>query len=381
MNSILRKPLLFGVMFNVSAFATAADNESLFETFGKSIDSAMNKYFSMETIFLLIACAMLLIFAVVLYETYRSRKVKRELWTLAMARFDVQAEKLNLRLSSVAILKRIVQKSGLDDPASIMKFSHVFENSLDKYYISEKIESIANEILVQIGVLRKELGFSPLPRGISLTSTRQFCSGDKCIIRIPDNDPPIPAETCYVYDSDERHWSVTRPEWSQVPKGTWVQMSLTKPGDAEYAFRTQVLEDLKGEIFLSHTNRLVRTQQRNWLRVDADIPVMATQLDEAHIGEVLSGKIVDISGGGLGMLLSTRLQKNTVLILNFEIPGRGKITDLLVRVIRVAGPPEGISSKVVHSVSFESETDLAREKIIQYVFEIQRESLAARQSD
>ncbi|MCL2878497.1 MAG: PilZ domain-containing protein, partial [Acidobacteria bacterium] len=271
-------------------------------------------------------------------------------------------------------------KSGLQDPSSIMKFSHVFENSLDKYYEREKIESISMEMLVQISILRKELGFSPLPRGIALSSTRQVCSGDKCIVQIPESDPPMHDGICYVLDSEERQWSITRPDCPPVQAGTWVNINLTKPGDAEYTFKTQVLEDLSEELVLRHTSKLNRTQQRNWLRIDVDIPVSVTLMEEPNIGDILSGKIIDISGGGLGMTLAVKLPKNTMLLLSFELPGRDKIIDLPVKVVRVAGPLGGSSSKVVHSVSFECETDLACEKIIQYVFEKQRENLLIRQA-
>ena len=378
MNSLIKKSLFLAAMLNVTALAAA--DENVFDTFGKSIDHAMNKYFTAEIILLLIASLVVLIIAAVFFEIRRSNKIKREMQALAMAKFDVHAEKINLRLSSVAILKNIALKSGLQDPISILKFSHVFESSLEKYYESEKIESIAIEMLVQISNLRRELGFSPLPKGIALTSTRQFCSGDKCLVRIPENDPPVPDGVCYVIDSEERKWSVTRPDWPQVQAGAWVWMSLTKQGDAEYTFRTQVLEDSMGEFVLCHTSKLHRTQQRNWLRIDVDIPVKITLMDEPHVGDILSGKIIDISGGGLGMTIAAKLQKNSMLLLNFELPGRGKITDLHVKVVRVAGPRDGNLSRFVHSAAFDGETDLTREKIIQYVFEKQRENLHIRQS-
>jgi c-di-GMP-binding flagellar brake protein YcgR len=376
----MKKSLFLTAMLNVTALAAAADDENVFDTFGKSIDHAMNKYFTAQVIFLLITVTVLLIIAAVFFEVRRSNKIKREMQDLAMTKFDIQAEKLNLRLSSVAILKKIAQKSGLQDPISILKFSHVFESSLEKFYENEKIEFMAIEMLVQISNLRKELGFSPLPKGIALTSTRQFCSGDKCIVRMPDNDPPVPDGVSYVIDSEERHWSATRPDWPPVQAGAWVWMSLTKQGDAEYTFKTQVLEDARGEFVLCHTSKMNRTQQRNWLRIDVDIPVKITLMEEPHAGDTLSGKIIDISGGGLGMTIAAKLQKNSMLLLNFELPGRGKITDLPVKVVRVAGPRDGNLSRFIHSATFDGETDLTREKIIQFVFEKQRENIQIKQS-
>jgi c-di-GMP-binding flagellar brake protein YcgR len=374
MNSILKKILLFVAMLNVTAFATAADDENVLETFGQSISRALNRY-SLETIYLLIAGTLLLIVFAVFYELNRSNKIKREIWALAMAKFDFHADKLNLRLGSATILKRIVLKTGLQEPSSILKFSHVFEDTLEKYYEIEKIESISNETLMQISALRKALGFSPLPRGIALSSTRQFCSGDECLVQIPETDPPTHKGMCRVLDSDERRWFIVRPEGPPVEAGTWVRMSLTRQGDAEYAFRTQVLGDSDEELTLSHTSKMDRTQQRNWLRVNVNIPVKATLMEETRMGDVVPGKIIDISGGGLGMTLPVKLSDNSTLLLNFELPGQGKIVDLLVKVVRVTGPFSESSPKILHSVAFAGGADLPHDKIIQYVCEKQREDI------
>jgi len=372
---ILQKILLLIAMLNITANTSAADGENLYKTFEISIGSALSKYFTLEVIFFMIAGTLLLVIAAVFYETHRSKKIKQELHALAMAKFDFHAEKLNLRLSSAAILKKIIQKSRLQDPSSILQFSHVFENSLEKYYEKEKIASISKDILAQISVLRKALGFSSLPRGIALSSTRQFCGGDECTIQIPENETQITSGTCQVLDSDELQWSVSRPDGMQVQDGTWVSMSFTRQGDAEYTFRTQVLRDLGDELVLSHTNELTRTQQRNWLRVNVNISVKATIMEESRIGDILSGRIADVSGGGMGIVLPTQLPNNSMLLLNFELPRQGSIVDLLVKVVRVAGLSAENPSKIMHSVAFAGGNNLPHEKIIQFVFEKQREDI------
>jgi len=380
MNSVLKKILFSVAMFSAADIAVATENIATVEQLSQSIDYAMNKYFSTQVILLLSATVLLLIIAMIFYESYRVNKIKHALRAVAMAKFDFQAEKINLRLSNAAILKRIVQKTELQDPSSIMKFSRVFEDSLEKYYEIEKIESMSNEMLTQIGSLRKELGFSPLPRGIALSSTRQFNSGDKCVIEILENGRANRNGLCWVINSDERQWSISRPEGFQVESGTMIRMSMTRHGDAEYAFMAQVRVDLEEELILYHTNKLNRTQQRNWLRVDVNLPVNATMMEESHIGDIVSGKIVDISGGGLRMTLSDRLPKGSMLLLNFVLPGQGQIVDLLVNVVRVADPLDGNPLKIVHSVAFADKVDLGHEKIMKYVFEKQRETISIRQS-
>lgn len=376
MKSALQKFLFPAVILNTTALAMA--QEGNIETFGSSINRAMNKYFTAEVIASILVVLMLAIAGAIYFEIRRSNKIKRELAELAMARFDLQAEKLNLRLTNVTILKAIAGKCELQDPSSILKFPQVFESAIEKYYQSVKIESIPNDTLVKISALRKTLGYMPLPKGVELTSTRQFSSGDECMIQFPEIDSQTYNGMCLVLDSGERQWSITRPEVPHISGGTWVQMSVARQGDAEYAFKTQVLKDSQEKLVLSHTNELTRTQQRNWMRVNVNVPVMATLMEETNTNAILSGRIIDISGGGLCITLPAELPKDSMILVTFKLPGYGQITDLLGRVVRVAGAFDGDPSRIVHSVAFAGEIDLLHEKIIQYVFEKQRESLSGK---
>ena len=353
-------------MLNTAALAQA-DSVTNYELFAESIKRAVNKNFPLQTIFIFATVLILLIIAIVIYEIYRSNKIKQELLALAWKKFDYNVMLLKLSESSVVILKEIALESGLQDPDSMIKSPHVFESSLETYYKNMKIESIPNEKLKEIRNLRKKLHFLPLSREIAFTSTRQFDSGEKCIVQIPDSGPATHKGMCIVLSSNERQWLMARPDGPQVPVGTWVRINLTRAGDAEYAFRAQVSRDLNGELALSHVNQLNRTQQRNWVRIDVSIPVEITQIENGNVGDIFMGKIVDMSGGGFGMTLPIKLSNGSNLMLSFDIPGHGHIDNLLVKVVRIAG--------AVHSVAFEGTANVhsIQEQIIQYIFEKQRQ--------
>jgi len=356
--------LFFIAMLNTAALAQA-DSVTNYELFAESIKRSVNKDFPLQTILIFVAVLILLIITVVIYEIYRSSKIKQELLTLAWKKFDYNVMLLKLSGSSVAILKEIALESGLQDPDSMIKSPLVFEKSLETYYKNRKIESMPSEKLKEIRDLRRKLHFLPLSREIAFTSTRQFDSGEKCIVQIPDSGPATHKGMCIVLSSNELQWFMARPEGPQVPVGTWVRMNLTRPGDAEYAFKAQVLRDLNGEITLSHVNQLNRTQQRNWVRIDVSVPVEVTQIENGNVGDIFMGKIIDMSGGGFGMTLPIKLPTGSNLLLSFDIPGHGHIDNLLVKVVR--------SSGAVHSVAFEGAVHSVQEQIIQYIFEKQRQ--------
>jgi hypothetical protein len=351
-------------MLNTVALAQA-DSVTNYELFSESIKRSVDKEFPLQTILIFVVALALLVVMIVIYEIYRSNKIKQELLALAWKKFDYNVTLLKLIESSVVILKDIALESSLQDPDSMIKSPHVFEKSLETYYKNRKIESMPSEKLREIRDLRRKLHFLPLSREIAFTSTRQFDSGEKCIVQIPDSGPATHKGMCVVLSSDERQWFMARPEGPQVPAGTWVRINLTRPGDAEYAFRAQILRDLNGELALSHVNQLNRTQQRNWVRIDVSVPVEVTQIENGNVGDIFMGKIVDMSGGGFGMTLPIKLPTGSNLLLSFDIPGHGHIDNLLVKVVRVAG--------AVHSVAFEGAVHSVQEQIIQYIFEKQRQ--------
>jgi c-di-GMP-binding flagellar brake protein YcgR len=344
------------------------------------MSEALDKNFTVEAVLLCIFGAVLLVGLIVAYEIYRSRKTKQMLLSIAWKKFSEHVSNLKLSNDNIALLRRITDKVNLQDPYSIVKSPHIFESSIDIFYAEEKINSMPSETLAKIRDLRKSLGFLPLSREIAYTSTRQFAAGDRCATQIPDSGPPSHKGLCLIVSVGERDWSIERPEGPSVAPGTWVRMELTRGGDAEYSFKAQVLSDSKGALVLSHTNKLKRTQQRNWVRVDASIPVDVIKVENDQIGDMFPGQIIDMSGGGFGMALPIKLMNGTTLILDFELPGHGQISNLMVKVVRVAGNFKGDVSRFVHSVAFEGDVSKIQEQITQYVFEKQRHDLLIKQS-
>jgi len=349
------------------------DSISNYDIWAESFRQWAEKEISMQAILIVSSVIIILVLAVVLYEIHRSNKVRRELQDLAWKKLDYSAKRLNLSQSCMAILKGIALEASLQDPDSLIKSPHIFESALEKYYRQVKIESISKGKLEEIRDLRKTLGFLPLSREVAYTSTRQFDSGEKCLVQIPDSGVATHKGMCRILSSEERRWSIESPEGPPVLVGTWIQVSLTRPGDAEYTFKAQVLHDSSGQLFLSHVNQLNRTQQRNWVRIDVSIPVEITQMNRDGVGDMFFGKIIDMSGGGFGLALPIKLPNSSILRLNFELPGHGQVDKLLVKVVRVAGAYNNDASKTVHSVAFEGEVHSIQEQIIQYVFEKQRQ--------
>jgi len=378
MRLFISKFLFLIVTLNVMVAASVPDSINKFDEFARSIRQTLNKN-DTDIIIIMLIVVIILVVSVVLFEIHRLNKFRQEFMSLAWGKFDSYARSLKLNSANIYLLKEIVQEVGLQDPNSIMKSPNVFEKTLEKYYASKKIEDIDEKKLTNIRTLRRALGFLPLSKEIAFISTRQFDHGEKCMVQIPESGPVISKGMSAVLFTKEKNWSIERLENSpKVTDGTWIRMNLTRPGDAEYTFRVQVLKDTGEELVLSHAEKLNRAQQRNWVRIDVSIPVeVIYKVTDDVVGDIFNGKIIDMSGGGLGMALPTKLTVGAKLKLSFELPGHGPINDLLVKVVRVAGQHNN-STETIHSVAFEGDVHLIQEQIIQYVFEKQRQDILTR---
>jgi len=352
-----------------------SDSVTSYELFSQSLSQAVDKSFSVEAILLGLLAVVALVALIVAYEVYRSNKTKRKLQDLAWEKFHEHVINLKLSNDDVAMLRNIAKKARLQDPYSIVKSPHIFENCIELFYKEERISSMSKDALTSIRELRRSIGFLPLSREIAYTSTRQFSSGDRCAVIVPSNGPPTHKGMCLILSVNEKTWTIDRPEGYPIAVGTGIKIDLTRPGDAEYSFETQVLDDSKGGLILSHTSKLKRTQQRNWVRVDVSIPVDVRKSENDHVSDMFSGKIIDMSGGGFGMNLPVKLATGTILILDFELPGHGEISNLMVKVVRVAVSSGRDTSRFVHSVAFEGDVSKIQEQIMQYVFEKQRQDI------
>ena len=354
---------------------------SAIEQFSASLGQAVNnKELSTDAIFMIIFTIIILIALFIVYKARRSNKSSQKLMRLACEKFNEQAGSLKLNSDDISFLTDIAKSSKLKDPSFIVKSAHIFEKALENFYERKKIMA-SNEALAHVRNLRRALGFLPLPREIAFTSTRQFIDGDKCTVQIPDDGKPSHKGVCIILNVGENEWSIDHPLGPPVHTGASIRIDLTRPGDAKYSLKTQVTRDSGDGLFLSHSNKLDRAQQRNWVRVKVNIVAVITEIESDRAGEVFSGEIIDMSGGGFGIIaLPATLKNGSKLSISFDLPGCGPVT-VAVKVVRLAGHFGNDPSKFVHGVAFEGDIGKVKEQIMQYVNEKQRQdNLIARRS-
>lgn len=116
---------------------------------------------------------------------------------------------------------------------------------------------------------------------------------------------------------------------------------------------------------------------RNWVRVEINLTVKVKLLkiknqSQIKVGNLLVGKLSDISGGGVSLKIPTMLDSQDQMELDFELNGH-KFKRVKSRVIRVNQVPMGKDDLYQHSLEFEDMESQTRERVIRFVFDKQRQ--------
>jgi len=146
---------------------------------------------------------------------------------------------------------------------------------------------------------------------------------------------------------------------------------------AVYTFEAEVISQssgLKPTVTVSRPISIRRTQRRNFVRLDSKLPVSFVVINDELVeaGNPQRGTTLDISGGGIRFETSEHLPEGTVLDLNIELSGTGKVSALGKVVRAVASGNKGKNTYVI-GVQFMIIEEKERDKIIRYIFDKQRE--------
>jgi len=323
----------------------------------------------------------------VAWEIFKTDKQKREKINLSWKNFSELAKQRRLTLKDIELIKKIIEAGELTQADIVFQAPNLYEDCIALYIQKQKDKGdekiIAYDNLL---VLRQHMGYSRLPIESHLSSSRQLSLGIP--VNIKKNDTEF--IKCTIQSLDEKSWKLTTLEgdFSYFSENKELSVWHIRPGDAEYRIDTKILNRADSFLELDHSMVFNRKQLRNWVRIDVNIPCKTTLVEEGKEepvdetesesvkkikyskGTIFDGRIIDISGGGIALRLSTSLNPGSILSLNFELPGsslRGITADVLS--IHDAGNQEEV---FIHRLKFKNIETAVQEKVIRFVFEKSR---------
>jgi c-di-GMP-binding flagellar brake protein YcgR len=313
--------------------------------------------------------------AVVWYEMHKSQKTKNLQFQNQWKKFSRSVEERRISKEMADLLRRVMQSNDRYPPEMVFSSAVVYENALESYF-QKHGKILKEEDFQRLRKLREQLGYHRLHTETPYVSTRQIQAGERVNLRLTlkstgnvSNVHPSAA----VMEVWEDRWEIEKP-FSADHLGTdQLNISLTRAGDADYLFTVNIQSVTASRIILSHSNNLIRKQQRNWVRIDQKIPVFAKIVhidgNGQEIVENFESETLDFSAGGMSFLLNKELRVPQEILISFRV-GDHLFDGILSVVRRVKANRDG--HLFLHSIEFLTMQDTQREKIVRYIFDFQR---------
>jgi c-di-GMP-binding flagellar brake protein YcgR len=175
--------------------------------------------------------------------------------------------------------------------------------------------------------LRRKLGHAPAPPPAPLVSSRDLLPGVRVTIR-PDalstGNPPAGRLVVAWVDEEAIELGpldgdpAEKAFYEAVGSGRGCWAVFGRPGEATYRFRSRILGRPGVELpslVLGHGDFLVKEERRRTPRVVHKFPVTVRVQDADR---VLQAETVDVSWGGVGLLLPEPIARGSILA--FELP-------------------------------------------------------------
>lgn len=190
-----------------------------------------------------------------------------------------------------------------------------------------------------------------------------------------DNDYKNLASRIEEITEQHVHISVPMLKGEILPLRVGLRVIINFVNDGHsYAFASRIAgrkTDPLPLLSLLKPEKIDEIQRRKWVRLAVSIPVHFSVNGEKN-GEIYQGTTLDISGGGVLFVSSTKVMAGQLLNLQIEVPKRGFVVCRGV-VLRSFQDHAGKQENYRVIIEFIEIAEGQRDKIMSFIFEKQRE--------
>lgn len=342
---------------------------------------------AMSVIITLIVIAVLALAGLIVYYFYSKIKVAKQSKEFLVQRFNETAVRLELTPKERTMAFRLASYEKVKEPQVIFQSASLFEkcveNEISKVKKSNPNDddiSITNDL---ISGIRKKAGFHILPLEQPLGSSRNIAIGQVGAIFGSDHRKPL-IEKAHVSDSNEftftLKYDVDAEDMCYISPGDSVKFAFSRQADSVYGFTLKVTScDSAGTIVVEHTAEMKRNQLRQYVRIEASLPMKFRllqtrnpELSEIKKGAITQVKMSDVSGGGLSFICEKSLKAGDLISVAFTLPNI-QLAGLAGKVLRISIQEGKTKTFYKHHIKFVKIEPRQRDGIVKYVFDKQRQ--------
>jgi len=164
---------------------------------------------------------------------------------------------------------------------------------------------------------------------------------------------------------------VSQGQFIPLREGTRLEVFFSQDSSA-YTFSSVIIKRIAFPIptfIIDYPVKIDKIQRRQYVRVPIVKPFKFQIVEREGLGQEKKGFTIDMSGGGLMFKHKDKIPEKTLLILYLRIGDEDM--ELPAAVVRYIKETERNHYKV--SVEYKDITERTRDKIIRYIFNIQRQ--------
>jgi len=306
---------------------------------------------------------------VVLLEIRRSYYRREHEVMFGTPLFDAKVKELGLLPDEVKVLEKLVRSSKYENKDAVLNTAPLFESAVSNYY-EFKGAGVLPETRTIIEALRRKLNYTAANPLAIVSSTRQYNAGNRVDLLYEGGSKVTHSE---ILRRDEMELVVAYDESLGAGRslvGKVIGLRWTRPEDAVYTAKVNVLSYGTGELFVSHAESLEKKQLRRWVREPVDFPVEATLPD----GSVSQGMLLDLSAGGILVGLPVDCATGQRMKIKFELPSFGE-ENVEIEILRNLGHKNPKYPDLFFlTASFAGTFGWTQERVLQYIFEIHKQN-------
>jgi c-di-GMP-binding flagellar brake protein YcgR len=239
-------------------------------------------------------------------------------------------------IREINLLRRVAIEAKLENPTALFWSIKQLDRAIKSIIISYRSRSQEQEpeynlLLSKLFELRKRVEFDQPKYKLGIKSSRKLLPKQGLRIMLPGLGP----FGSLIVESLNRYMAISYPRGPKLPDGfSWKNQKIGvyfwRAEDAGYFFQTKVLEDFIDKkypiLHVAHSENLIRTQKRNSVRVETDMPAelfplksidQASEMPEEARG--LRCRLADVSEGGAAVLVGGKAKVGLPMKVQFSI--------------------------------------------------------------
>lgn len=326
-----------------------------------------------------IVLTVLFIFCIVLFFVLRKAGGGNFPWV----QFYVKGKEAGFSFREVNLLRKVAVENHLENPTtlfwSIKQLDRCIRGMIIKFQAESKIDTEPySSFLFKLFDFRKNVELNLPKYTLGLKSSRKIVPHQRMKITLPG----VGVFNVQVVENLKKYLAISYPTGPRLPpgfswKGQKINVYFWRQDDAGYVFESRVLEDYTEQkypiLHIAHSDDLIRSQKRNSVRVEVNIPAslyplhgmeFANEVIETSKG--LRSRLIDISEDGAAVLIGGKARVGLPIKLQFVL---AKTPIVMCGIVKGMGFDQKKNQSVLH-VQAIAPSAKTRNHILSYVYNI-----------